>query len=304
MKFRKDRFYAIFQREPEFEIVGVCPATSLKDNCMTFNLYPDQDFYLNLSKRKSCIAFVTDNVPVPENFSEKHLIITCINPRFSYIRATSECMIEEDEITGVSESSFIHPSVKMGVGVTVEPFAYVGPDCIIADNCKIKSGAKLIRNVNVGTNSCIGVNSVIGEKGFGIERDNGLKREVISFGGRPHKMPHFGGVVIGEYCDIGSLNTICAGAMRPTVIKDYVVTDDHVHVAHNCIIGEGTAIAACAEISGSVTVGNECWIGPNVSVMQKVKIGAKSTLGIGTVVLHSFEESSVLVGNPARDLNR
>lgn len=135
---------------------------------------------------------------------------------------------------------------------------------------------------------------MIGAKGFGLERDNNKERQLIPFGGRPLKMPHFGGVKIGKECDIGSLNTIAAGAIEPTYLKDNVMTDDHVHIAHNRKVGSGVAIAACAEISGSVTILDECWIGPNVSIMQKVTIGKEATIIIGSVVLKSITDKKYL----------
>ena len=198
--------------------------------------------------------------------------------------------------------SYIHQSAKIHQSVIIEPFCFVGPNCIIEAGCYLHTGAKIIENVVIGRGTKLGPNSVIGMKGFGIERDNGKKREIIPFGGKPVKMPHFGGVKIGEGCDIGALNTICAGAIEPTLVGKDVMTDDHVHIGHNCKIEAGVAIAACAEISGSVKIEEECWIGPNVSVMQKVTIGRASTIGIGSVVLKSVPPKTVVAGNPARSL--
>ena len=48
-------------------------------------------------------------------------------------------------------------------------------------------------------------------------------------------MKHYGGVIIGKNADIGALNTT-GGVIEPTILDNNVVTDDHVHIAHNCRI--------------------------------------------------------------------
>jgi UDP-3-O-[3-hydroxymyristoyl] glucosamine N-acyltransferase len=104
--------------------------------------------------------------------------------------------------------------------------------------------------------------------------------------------------------NIGALNTIVAGAIEPTILENNVMTDDHVHIAHNCKIRSGVAITACAEISGSVEVGEESWVGPNASIMQKIHIGPRSIIGLGAVVRKSIPQESIAAGNPAKILNK
>ena len=48
---------------------------------------------------------------------------------------------------------------------------------------------------------------------------------------------------------------VCAGTIDPTVIKANVKIDNLVH-AHNCHVGRGSIVTACAEVSGSVRIGS------------------------------------------------
>jgi acetyltransferase-like isoleucine patch superfamily enzyme len=91
-----------------------------------------------------------------------------------------------------------------------------------------------------------------------------------------------------------------AGVLSNTVINDYVKTDDHVHIAHNVEVNWGCFITACSEISGSVRIGEQSWLGPNCSVIDKVTIGAKAFIGIGAVVTKDVSSSVVLAGNPGK----
>ena len=135
-----------------------------------------------------------------------------------------------------------------------------------------------------------------------IERENNRQREAIPFDGTAISMPHLGGVEIQEDCVIGSNCTIASGTIFPTIISKNVRTDDQVHIGHNCQIGDGTVITAQSEISGSVIVERNCWIGPSCSVTQKVIIGERSLIGIGSNVTRDVAPGSVQMGNPAKKL--
>ncbi len=53
---------------------------------------------------------------------------------------------------------------------------------------------------------------------------------------------------------------------------------------------------------GNITVGDEVWIGANVTVLQGVTIGKCSMIGAGSVVIHDVEPFSLYVGVPARKI--
>lgn len=54
------------------------------------------------------------------------------------------------------------------------------------------------------------------------------------------------------------------------------------------------------EWSLPVTIGNNCWIGGNVTIVPGVTIGDNVTIGAGSVVVHDIPSNTVAVGNPCR----
>lgn len=199
--------------------------------------------------------------------------LAVINEQVGFIKSKTPAEIHST--ANVSSHAFVEPGVKIGARTLVMPFAYIGSGTVIGSDCIIKSGA------------------VIGQDGFGFERDeNGI----------PIRLQHLGNVVIGNNVEIGSLNTVCKGTLDDTIIGDNIKTDDHVHIAHNVRIGSGTLLTACVEISGGVEIGKNVWIGPNSSLMQKIKIGNDAFIGIASNVIKDIPELAVVAGNPARVL--
>ncbi len=208
------------------------------------------------------------------------------NPRLDFTRALHVLQrigrfVVADEAPVIAASARIAPSVALGNGVVIgertviEPHVTIGDDVTIGEDCYIKSG------------------SVLGQPGFGFARqDNGV----------PLRMLHFGEVIIGDRVEIGSLNTVVRGTLGPTIVGNDSKFDDHVHVAHNCRIGTGVLITACAELSGGVTVGDWAWIGPNASLMDQITIGERATVGLGAVVIRDVAPGATVAGNPARVL--
>lgn len=122
-----------------------------------------------------------------------------------------------------------------------------------------------------------------------------------------------GFIEIGERCYIGDGTRIWA-ANRITI-------GNNVLVAHNCnifdndthpidylerrkdaenIIWHGVRNNFSTLRSIDIQIGNDVWIGANVSIMKGVTIGDRSIVGSGSVVTDSFPDDVVIVGNPAR----
>lgn len=215
-------------------------------------------------------------------------VITASNPRLAFARALS--LLKElvgfkvsQEKPQFAESVFINSTATIGKGVVIGARTYIGHNVVVSDG------------VHIGEDCKIKSNTIIGESGFGFERDEH---------GIPFRMLHLGNVIIGNRVELGSLNTVCCGTIENTIIEDDVKTDDHVHIAHNCIIRSGSLISACAELSGGVDVGEQSWVGPNSSIIQKIKIGKKSFIGISSTVTKSVEDGIAVAGNPARKLKK
>jgi UDP-3-O-[3-hydroxymyristoyl] glucosamine N-acyltransferase len=181
----------------------------------------------------------------------------------------------------IHPSAQISPDVTLGVnvaiganaviekGVVISDNVIIGAGCFIGEETLIGSHTKLWANVSVyhrvkiGQNCLIQANTVIGSDGFGYANDKG----------KWLKIPQLGGVIIGDNVEIGASTTIDRGALEDTVIKNGVILDNQIQIAHNVVIGENTAMAACSVIAGSTTIGKNCVIAGLVGINGHIDIG-------------------------------
>lgn len=83
----------------------------------------------------------------------------------------------------------------------------------------------------------------------------------------------------------------------------------HVHVGPGCTItrtkvGAFTTIAPGVDIAGDCTIGELCLIGLGAKVSNLLTIGDRAVIGCGSVVVTNVEPDQVMVGVPAKPLQR
>lgn len=243
------------------------------------------------------LIFSTSIVEVPSNIAvigpkelkqSQTVVIPSEQPRLDFIKIVtaleSHIGFQKDQFppriqptVKIEKNVFVGKGVEIGAGTQIYHNVVIGDGVKIGKNCLIKSGA------------------VIGEEGFGFQRD---------VGGIPLRMPHLGTVIIGNEVEIGSLTTVSRGVLEDTIIEDYVKIDDRCQIAHNCHIKKKTMIASGAAIAGSVVVGEECWISPSSTIMDKLKIGDRAFIGLGAVALRDVDRDTKVFGNPARTVRK
>lgn len=58
------------------------------------------------------------------------------------------------------------------------------------------------------------------------------------------------------------------------------------------------------ELKGDTIIGNDVWIGQNVTFLPGVKVGDGAIIGANSVVREDIEPYTVVIGNPARELRK
>jgi len=273
------------------QVVAVAPIGDPAEGALTFVLDPVK--HVDATARAlatGSVVLLPSWAQIPEVANASMIVVD--NPRAAYAAAAGAFFAPRVE-PGIHPTAIVDTSAFVADSAHIGPYAIIGAGCSIGERVEIRAHVVLGRDVVIGEGSLIKSNAVIGEEGFGFDRDPD---------GNNIRLPHLGSVVLGKHTEVGCFTTVCSGTISPTRVGNYTKIDDHVHIAHNVQLGSNVTITGCAEISGSVVVGDGAWFGPNSSVLEGLTIGTNSVIGIGAVVRRSVPDEEVYFGNPARKL--
>ena len=234
-------------------------------------------------------------VILPLGFAAEQLPPGCsaiahANPRFAFAQVLGK-FFAKPKVTGIASTARVDPSARLGKDVVIGHYSVIGPGVVIGDRSEIRNHVVIASGVRIGADCLIKSGAVIGEEGFGFEKDEK---------GIQTRIPHVGSVTIGDRVEVGALTSICCGTVDNTVIGDDTKIDDHVFIAHNVKTGKNCVIIAAAEVSGSVTLGDNAWLAPACTIINGVSVGADALIGIGAVITKPVEPRAVMGGARAQ----
>jgi acetyltransferase-like isoleucine patch superfamily enzyme len=148
---------------------------------------------------------------------------------------------------------------------------------VIGKNCFIAPQAKLFaepgRPIVIGDNSFIAADSVL-HGPIDIGHHVSINHHVTMDGGRK-------GIRIGHYSRIAAHTSIYA-------FNHGMEADKFIHEQPVTSLG--------------IDIGEDVWIGANVGIVDGVKIGNQSVIGMGSVVTKSVVSGLKVAGNPAKEI--
>lgn len=110
---------------------------------------------------------------------------------------------------------------------------------------------------------------------------------------------------------IGAGAILCPHVMLTSnvIIGDYFHANIYSYVAHDCVIGDYVTFAPGVKCNGRVVIEDHAYIGTGAvlkqgSVDKPLRIGAGAVVGMGAVVTKDVPPGTVVVGNPARILEK
>jgi UDP-3-O-[3-hydroxymyristoyl] glucosamine N-acyltransferase len=200
--------------------------------------------------------------------------------------------------SNISNTININKGVVLGQGVNIGKNVKIGSNTVIGNGVFIDDGTEIGSNCSIEYSE-IGKNCIIypgvrmGTTGFGFNfDDNGV-----------YKFPHRGKVVIGDNVEIGANSTIDRGSLGDTILGNFVMVDNLVHIAHNVEIGNGCVICGQSGLAGSSKLGNNVILGAQVGVAGHVSIASGTVLSARTGVTKNINSPCLMGGFPAVPIN-
>lgn len=187
------------------------------------------------------------------------------------------------ENVAVGANSVLEEGVVIADGVQIGAGCFIGKGTSLGKNTKLWANVTVYHDVVIGADCLFQSGAVIGSDGFGYANNKGQWL----------KIPQLGTVIIGDRVEVGASTSIDRGALDNTEIHNGVILDNQIQIAHNVIIGENSAMAACSVIAGSTTVGKNCTFGGLCGVNGHIDIGDNSHFTGMTMVTKNITESGV-----------
>ncbi len=162
----------------------------------------------------------------------------------------------------IHPSAVIDPSAVLGEDVDIGPFVVIGPDVRVGDRCRLLPHSHVVMRTTLGTDCVVSSSAVIG----GDPQD-------LKFKGEPTDL------VVGDRTRIGEFVTINrgtgVGGGKTTVGSDCMIMA-YVHIAHDCVIGNGVILTNSCQFAGHVHVEDLAWVSGSCLVHHFATIGAMS----------------------------
>lgn len=278
-----------------YEIKGLSYIGSPKSNTAMFITKKVERLLYALENVSECLVFAENDICVSDNLTEKHAFYFSDKPQLEYARFANEFaearFNEERKLKyQLSEDGYYYCNVSIPEDAYIEPGCVIGPDVIIGKNARILAGT-VIKHSVIGDNFLSNEYAVIGANGFTMAEDEK---------GNKFRIPTLGRVIIGNNVEIGAHDNISSGSGGDTIIEDNVKIDALVHLGHDVHLCKNVEITAGAIIGGFDVLGEHAYVGINAVTRNRITIGEKAIIGMGSTVTKSVEANTTVVGNPAK----
>ena len=273
--------------DPECVVDNLSTISSASESSITF--LTNSRYSGNLKNSKACAVLVDENYKEDKNFN----YLKSKDPYLAYATLSKLFKGESNNIFPfVDKSAVISENSVISKNVYIGPHVYIGPNCVIEDNVTINANCSIVQNVSISSNTTIQYGSVLGSDGFGFAPSkNGYV-----------KIEQLGGLKIGKNVEIGANCSIDRGALDDTEIHDGVILDNLIHIAHNVVLGENSAIAASCAIAGSTKIGKNFQMGGLSGVLGHLEICDDVTVGAHTLITKNISKPGNYIGiMPAQD---
>lgn len=145
-----------------------------------------------------------------------------------------------------------------------------------------------------------------GAKAIAAIGNNALRKRVVA--GTKHDFTSciHASAILSSRSNYGSGCMILHGAIVQvgTKIGSHVIINTGAKVDHDCVIENYVHVAPGATLCGTVNVGEGTLVGAGAVILPGRKIGKWSVIGAGAVVTTDVLDNTVVVGNPAKVINK
>ncbi|MGH2567334.1 MAG: UDP-3-O-(3-hydroxymyristoyl)glucosamine N-acyltransferase [Bacteroidota bacterium] len=281
---------------------------------LTFLANPKYERFLATTKASAILVSKKQDISAYTDHGAT-AFIKVDDPYVGFLRVLDKITPKIDPFpVGIDPTAKVSSTATLGNNVVLGAHVVVDDGAVIGDNTKVSHGCVLGRQARIGSDcllyprvtiyhQCrvgnrvtIHSGTVIGSDGFGF---------APKADGTYKKIPQLGIVTIEDDVEIGSNCSIDRATIGETLIRRGAKLDNLIQIAHNCIVGENTVIAAQTGLAGSTKVGKHVMVGGQVGFAGHLEIADNSIFMAQTGVTRSFTEpGQTYFGYPAKEIKK
>lgn len=178
----------------------------------------------------------------------------------------------------IDPTAIIHASAIIADGAVIGAETRIGPYCVIGSEVVLGRNVVLDSHVVVAGQTAIGDGTRVWPFA-----SLGSEPQDLKFAGEKTKVEIGRNNRIREYATI---NPGTAGGGGVTQVGDGNLIMMHVHLAHDCIVGNNIVLANAVQVAGHVTIGDNAVLGGASGVHQFVRVGRGAMIGAGSIVVN------------------
>lgn len=276
----------------------------------------DASFLANLkykelvSTSNAGVICIGNDIPLPEG---KNFLVSD-NPSRCFQQIVELLIInayDKSGFTGIHETAIIHPEAKLGVTVTVGPYAVIDHGAVIGAGTTIGAHVSIGPGVQVGTDCLFHPHVTIREKciiGNRVILQPGAIIGSCGFGytanpdGSYQKLDQLGIVVIEDDVEIGANTTIDRARFKQTTVSAGTKIDNLVQVGHNVHLGKHNIIISQSGIAGSAKTGRNVVLGGQAGIVGHLEVADGVMIATRGGVSKSITKPGKYAGGPVMSL--
>jgi UDP-N-acetylglucosamine acyltransferase len=180
-------------------------------------------------------------------------------------------------------TAIVHPSAEIGKGADIGPYCIVGEHVSIGARTVLQAHVVVNGWTEIGEDCLLYPFSTVGAASQ--DRKYAGERALTRVGNR---------TILREYVSIQR----ATGPNEVTAVGDDCLLLAYVHIAHNCVLGDGITMSNLAQVAGHVQVGDYVTIGGHTGVHQFTRIGRHAMVGGMTKLTKDVPPFFLVEGNP------
>jgi UDP-N-acetylglucosamine acyltransferase len=189
-------------------------------------------------------------------------------------------------MSGVHSTAIVADGARLGSGVEIGAYSIVGARVSVGDGTTVGAHVIIAGETTIGRDNRLFPFSSIGDIPQDRKYDGAATRTVI---GDANVVREFVSINAGTAQDRG-VTTIGNG--------NWLLA--YSHIAHDCVIGNGTTFSNNAQLAGHVQVEDYAVLGGFVGVHQFCRVGAHAMVAAGSIVLQDVPPFVTAAGYPAK----